>query len=165
MEVTYGQHSCQPLRRTVGGFFCLRLMASKLRDLTPEELELRGEAAVLIREHLWLGSKPPPPPHPKAGPWSMGRDLSIWKRLVLLGEDPEALNGAIENVRSLMQNHVDIPLRMTVFYNSAQSGYATPLLEQAKGLWRKRRGRARPKPAAKPAREALHKLLRDLAGP
>ncbi len=94
----------------------------------------------------------------------MGRDLSIWKRLVLLGEDPEALNGAIEHVRSLMRKHDGVPLRMTVFYNSHSSGYATPLLEQAKGVWRRQRYRARPKPAAKPARQALHNLLRDLAG-
>jgi hypothetical protein len=91
----------------------------------------------------------------------MGRDLSIWKRLVLLGQDAEELNGAIEVVRELLPDHADIALRMTVFYNGR--GYATPLLEQAKGRWLKRRP-VKPQAVKGQAREHLHSLLRGLIG-
>ena len=46
----------------------------------------------------------------------MGRDLSIWKRLVVLGFDAEHLNGAISVVRTVAPQ-MDGPRRMTVFYN------------------------------------------------
>jgi hypothetical protein len=130
------------------------------KQLTPDEVEMRGEAAALIRKHLWLGTRPPPP-HPTDRPWHMGRDLSIWKRLVLLGQDAEELNGAIEVVRELLPDHAHIPLRLTVFYN--RQGYATPLLEEAKGRWQKRR-LVKPQALKGQAREHLHSLLRGLIG-
>lgn len=110
---------------------------SKQRPLTAEETEAMREAAVLIRTHLWLGPLPPPPPHPSQGPWTMGRDLSIWKRLLLSGRSPSDINSAITNVRTVLgPDHTDVPLRMTVFYNG--QGYAVPMFEQAVGLAHKK---------------------------
>jgi hypothetical protein len=99
------------------------------KTLTTAEL---GEAAVLIREHLWLGKTPPPPPHPSEPPWHMGRDLSIYKRLLASGRQAEQINLAIRHVRSVLMNHAGVPLRMTIFYNGFS--YATPLFEQALGI-------------------------------
>ena len=98
-------------------------------DLTTEEL---GEAAVLIREFLWLGKTPPPPPHPSQPPWHMGRDLSIYKRLLQSGRTAEQINLAIRHVRSVLRDCSGVPLRLTVFYNGHE--YATPLFEQALGI-------------------------------
>lgn len=130
---------------------------SKERPLTPEEKEAMGEAAELIRKNLWLGKTPPPPPHPNDKPWSMARDLSIWKRLLFLGHSAEELNGAIENARSVLSNHDGVPLRMTIFYN--HQGYAMPALEQAIGIFHKRVPKSRPICLDKPLRSDLLRVL------
>lgn len=57
--------------------------------------EARGEAATLIRTHVWLGKKPPE----TAGPeWDMKRDLSIWGQL-LKQFRPDEVNGGISVLR------------------------------------------------------------------
>lgn len=107
---------------------------SKNRPLTTEEKSAMGDAAELIRRHLWLGPTAPPPPNPKdPRPWSMARDLSIWKRLLFNGRDPEEINGAIAHVRKVLPNQADIPLRLTVFYSG--TGNATPIFEQARAFY------------------------------
>ena len=128
---------------------------SRTRPLTEAEKAAMGDAAELIRTHLWRGKQPPPPPHPKDKPWTMGRCLSIYKRLIFCGYDPADLNAAIPRVRDYIKQ--DVPLRMTVFYNG--KGYATPLLEQCIGAHHK----ARPEESFGP--HAKHKLpprIRDV---
>lgn len=101
----------------------------------PTAYALKSEAAPLIREHLWLGNVPPPPPHPSDKPWSMARDLHIWQHLVDAGYTPELLNGAITTVRGIMTNgNGERPLTMRVFWWKG----ATPLVEQAIGEFCKR---------------------------
>jgi hypothetical protein len=102
------------------------------KTLTTEEL---GEAAVLIREFLWLGKTPPPPPHPSQPPWHMGRDLSIYKRLMQSGRTAEEINEAIRHVRMVMTNHAGVPLSMLCLYHSN----ATPIFERALGVAYKHR--------------------------
>lgn len=105
-------------------------MTGKKRDLTAGEKSAMGEAASLIRTHLWLSTTPPPPPDPNDRAWHMGRDLSIWQRLLFNGRDPEEINGAIEFARHII--HQDgVPLRMTIFYHAK----ATPVYEQARAAW------------------------------
>ena len=107
---------------------------AKTRPLTPAEISAMGDAAALIREHLWLGTTPPPSPFPNdKRPWSMSRELSVWKRLVFLGHDPEEINGAIAHIRGILTNHEGVPLRLTTIYNAA--GYATPIFERARAAW------------------------------
>jgi hypothetical protein len=94
-----------------------------------------GPAAALIRHHLWQSKEPPPSPDSR--PWTMDRDLSIWKRLVEAGFDPVELNGAITMVRHLKTDPA--PLRLTVFYWKSEEGFcATPFLEECVGLYHKR---------------------------
>ncbi len=102
------------------------------RQLTPAEKKHMGDAAALIRKHLWRGTTPRSPFPTDPRPWSMSRDLSIWKRLIFLGAEPEELNGAIEHARDII-HQPDEPLRMTVFYNA--TGHATPCYEQARAAW------------------------------
>ena len=86
---------------------------SEMRALTAAEKVAMGDAAALIRKHLWRGKTPPPSPDSR--PWSMARDLNIWKRLVILhGVEPTDLNNAIRFFR-WVSSSTD-PLRMTVFY-------------------------------------------------
>ena len=98
-----------------------------------------GEAVPLIYQHLWEGKTPPR--SPDKNPWSIGRELNIWKRLVASGFDPEALNGAITVVRTVRP--YDGPMRLTWFYargmnpagNVEWSG--TTLLQVCIGYWHK----------------------------
>jgi len=57
--------------------------------------ELRAEAAKLIRQ--WWTKTPPPKG------WHMGRELSIWKRLVRL-DSPEIVNGAMTMLPMMAPN-------------------------------------------------------------
>ena len=102
--------------------------------ITPEEVtEMRGEAAALIREHLWLGKTPPRSVDRR--PWTMGRELSIWNLLVAAHFRPCDINGAITVARKLRRDWEGTPVRMTVFYWQRQGGVftATPFLEQCIG--------------------------------
>ena len=55
-------------------------------------------AAAAIRRHLWQ----PGPPGPLGGrPWTMGRELEIFDRLISRGVDPLVLLGAIEHIRTI----------------------------------------------------------------
>ncbi len=106
---------------------------SKTRPLTSEEKAAMGDAAALIRKHFWLGTTPPPSPFPNdPRPWSMARELSVWKRLLFCGADPEELNGAIQHIRDLIHQPGE-PLRLTTIYNA--QGYAMPVYEQARAAW------------------------------
>ena len=59
---------------------------------------LRSAAAEAIRAHLWQ----PHPPGPHGGrPWTMGRELDIFDRLVSHGWDPVELLGAIAHIRTV----------------------------------------------------------------
>ena len=95
----------------------------------PTELKrLRGDAATLIRRHLWQSKRPP---NSGGRVWHMGRDLSIWNALVREGEDPETVNGAIAKVRAL--TNISGPMTLHIFYSS--SGKTRPIFEQAKSKW------------------------------
>ena len=91
--------------------------------------ELRGEAARLIRTHLW--QSPNPPPSRTAHPWHMGRDLSMWNRLVAEGNDAETVNGAITLVRQVTD--ITGPMTLAIFYGNG--GKTRPIFEQCKSRW------------------------------
>ena len=91
--------------------------------------EIRGEAARLIRKHLWQSNHAPQSRDGRH--WHMGRDLSIWNRLVAEGNDPETVNGAITVVRKLTGIHG--PMTLTIFYGN--SGKTRPIFEQSKSRW------------------------------
>lgn len=80
-----------------------------------------GEAAGIIR--TWWRE------HAPDTGWHMGRELSIWKRLVRL-DDPDIVNGAMTMLPMMAPN-----LRPTLklFYGKK----STPLYEQCKGEWLK----------------------------
>ena len=118
-----------------------------------------GDAAALIREHLWAGKVPGSPFPTDKNPWTMGRELTIWRRLVLAGWPPEDLNGAIPQIRKLLPHHDGEPLRLTTIYNHA--GYATPLLEQAIGLYHKARSTDK---ASKKLPPTVRDILREMVG-
>ena len=103
---------------------------AKTRWLSDSERLAWNEAPPLIRTHLWLSKTPPPSPDSRA--WSMSREHSIWKRLVVTGRDPEELNGAIQHIRDIIRQDGE-PLRLTTIYNA--KGYATPVYEQARAAW------------------------------
>lgn len=88
-----------------------------------------SEAAGIIRR--WWKRTPP-----ESG-WHMGRELSIWKRLIRLDE-PEVVNGAMTMLPLLAPNLNPPSLRH--FYGP-RSG---PLYEQCKAEWMK--GQAEPAP-------------------
>lgn len=122
-----------------------------MAQLSDSQKALLSEAAPLIRKHLWQGTSPPPPPHPKQPPWHMGRCLSIWKRLVFAGWPPEHINGAIAVVRSVAPWMAG-PLRMTVFYHR----HATPLLEQCVARYLEGERVERKKRSRSPGRIAIN---------
>ncbi len=102
--------------------------------------ELRGEAARLIRIHLWQSKHAPLLSAFHDGVWSsarervwhMGRDLSMWNRLVAEGNDPETVNGAITVVRQIMGG-ITGPMTMQIFYGNG--GKTRPIFEQCKSRW------------------------------
>ncbi len=91
--------------------------------------ELRGDAAALIRKHLWQSTKAPPSRDGR--PWTMGRELSMWNALVREGNDPEEVNGAITNVRAL--TNISGPMTLHIFYSNG--GKTRPIFEQCKSRW------------------------------
>lgn len=102
----------------------------KTRPLTPAENQAMGDAAELIRTHLWLGNRPPR--YQDSRPWTMGRDLSIWKRLLFTGRTPPEINGVIENVRGVLRHlNQDEKLTMRCLYFDR----ATAVYEQARSRW------------------------------
>lgn len=113
-------------------------MTKKTNDPTevdPRINELRGEAAALIRQHLWRSKSPPQVPadmNHDPRPWHMGRDLSIWNALVREGNDPETVNGAITKVRKLL-SRIPGPMTMHIFYSNG--GKTRPIFEQSKSAW------------------------------
>lgn len=106
--------------------------------LTPEDIKtLKGHAAALIRHHLWLG--PDAPESPDSRPWTMGRELSVWQRLVDAGYNPEHLNGAITVVRNVSQRAEQ--LTMLIFYwKKGDEFTATPFLERCVATYLRRDG-------------------------
>lgn len=58
----------------------------------------KREAAGIIRKHVWRGDVPR---SPDRRPWSMGRELHCWQRLVDRGVDPAELNGALTVLRTV----------------------------------------------------------------
>lgn len=101
---------------------------AKTRQLTDTERSAWNDAPPLIRTHLWLGTTPPPSNDKRD--WTMGREHSIWTRLVLTGRDPEEINGAIEFARTVI-HQPDEPLTLRIFYWDG----ATPNFEQARAAW------------------------------
>lgn len=74
--------------------------------------EARGEAATLIRAHVWLGSKPPP----TAGDdWTMSRDLSVWKQL-LKQFRPDEVNGGLSVLRLALAEDLPAGRPITMAY-------------------------------------------------
>ena len=109
-----------------------------MSNADPRINELRGEAASLVRTHLWRSENPPPLYDPVRdcyyhGSWNMGRELSIWNALVAEGEDPEVVNGAITKVRALTR--ISGPLTLKIFYG--RGGKTRPIFEQCKSAWLK----------------------------
>ena len=128
--------------------------------MTPETKQLMGEAAALIRTNLWQGTVPPPSPDKR--PWSMGRELNIWKRLVAGGFKPEEINGAISVIRTVRP--YDGKMRLTWFYWYKRGGGfgGTPLLEMCIGYWHKNvRDAERDKGRLPPS---IQSLLREAIG-
>ena len=66
-----------------------------------------------------------------AGNWHMGRELSIWNRLVKL-DDPELVNGAMEMLPTIAPD-VRRPFSLKLFYGRN----STPLYERCKAEWLK----------------------------
>ena len=99
--------------------------------MSAELNELRGEAAALIRKHLWLSKDPPQRRLPTGPPWTMNRELSMWNALVKEGNDPEAVNGAITLVRKMIR--IQGPMTLQIFYSNG--GKTRPIFEQCKTLW------------------------------
>ena len=96
--------------------------------------ELRGEAAALIRKHLWRSKTPPQVPTElnwDHRAWNMGRELSMWNALVREGNDPETVNGAITKVRGMTGIHG--PMTLHIFYSNG--GKTRPIFEQCKSRW------------------------------
>lgn len=58
--------------------------------------EQRNEAARVIRASVWRGTMPA---SPDRRPWSMGRELHVWRRLVCSGWNPDELTDALRMVR------------------------------------------------------------------
>jgi hypothetical protein len=108
-----------------------RLEVHARHNLTRKDLNtFRGDAAALIRKHLWLGKTVPPDAPPG---WGIARDLDVWNRLV---EDnhPEHVNGAIQAARAALKGDLRAgPLTMAVF---AQTG-RRDLIERAIAHWRR----------------------------
>lgn len=119
-----------------------------------------GDAAALIREHLWQGREPPrAPDHPRK--WTMGRELSIWKRLVSAGWSPEELNGAISVVRTVRP--YDGKMRLTWFYFRTKDGWTgTPLLEACVGYFHKNQRDGKRKAGRLPP--SVRSVLKDMVG-
>ena len=117
--------------------------------LDPEQTAYWNDAAGLIREHFWRDMHGKPlkakdMPSPDGYEWTMARECSIWKILVVKGgHDPEAVNGAIEVLRT-MRPDITGPLRLTAFYHhgtdNAPGGSAN--MNLAIGYWRKREANA-----------------------
>ena len=89
----------------------------------------------------------------------MGRDLSIWKRLLFSGRTPDEIEAAIRNVRQILVKQEGVPLRMTVFYNS--QGYAVPVFEMALGIHLKSRYEGKRKKNLPPT---IRDVLRGMVG-
>ena len=95
-----------------------------------------GEAAGMIRIHLWQPEMPTFHGEPRA--WSMGRELSIFKLLIAGGFQPSDVIGAVSVVRSLRTDWTG-PLSLRVFYWKRQGGFcATPFIEECIGYYLKR---------------------------
>lgn len=108
---------------------------------TPDPLhQARGEAAALIRLHLWKGDTPPD--RCGAG-WTMGRELSVWNNLVKRFT-PEEVNGAIEVCRVALGFKPTDLLSMKLFQVEGRGDR----LAECVGVWRKRETAERAKTGA-----------------
>ena len=104
---------------------------SKPTEVDSRIKEFRGEAAALIRHHLWRSKTPPQDNDRMHRRWTMGRELSMWNALVAEGNDPETINGAITKVRALM--NISGPMTLHIFYSNG--GKTRPIFEQCKSAW------------------------------
>ncbi len=100
-----------------------------------------GDLAETIKTELWLDGRMPRSADRK--PWSLARELSIAKHLLRAGWTEDDLIQACRHVRDLRPDWRGESLSLRVFYaqrreNGALTWCATPLLEQAVGLARKR---------------------------
>ncbi len=105
------------------------------QHMSPETHKAMGDAAALIRLHLWQGKTPPTFSGDKRE-WDMSRELSIWKLLVKSGFKPEGINGAIAAVRGLRPDWDGRRLSLRVFYWKSKDGYnSTPFLNVCIGQY------------------------------
>ena len=131
--------------------------------MSPETTALMGEAVPLIRHHLWQSNTPPKSPDKR--PWSIARELNIWKRLVKAGFPPADLNGAITVIRTVRP--YDGPMRLTWFYGRKlnEAGdvewTGTTLLEMCVGYHHKNQGQDRKHKARLP--DSVRSVLKDMA--
>jgi hypothetical protein len=105
-------------------------------DEDTEHRRLKGEAAALIREHLWCGTQPPRDA-PKG--WTMGRDLTIWQQHAER-HGPAAVNGALTTMRETLG--ISAPVTMRLFNVAGRADR----MEQCIGAWRKAQAAAREVP-------------------
>lgn len=132
------QHSVSSLRSETGA-------GRPVDNLTVN----RREAARMVR--AWWKEAPTP------AAWHMGRELSIWKRLVRL-DGAELVNGAMAALPMLAPT-AQRPYTLRLFYGNA----STPLYEQCKAEWLKHQA---PPRTAKPRTSGapMSKLRVDLGG-
>ena len=96
---------------------------------------LRGDAAALIRLHLWQGKIPPKSPDKR--PWTMSRELSIWNLLVKGRFNPDDINGAIAVMRTVRPYDGQMTLRWFYWFKKDEGFGSTPFLEQCVGYHHK----------------------------
>jgi hypothetical protein len=93
----------------------------------PRVQELRSEARQIIREDLLMGQE-----EAQVGNLTLTVDSELegWERLVRSGMNPETLNGALQNLRPILEGPLKVkPLGIGLLRTKPQ------LLEQATARW------------------------------
>jgi hypothetical protein len=78
----------------------------------------REQAAVIVRKVLWLG-RGVPNMQVRGRPWSMGRELSIWKQLALF-HHPVKVNGALSVARDTLGIPGGEQFTLLIFYGKGK---------------------------------------------
>lgn len=111
-------------------------------DVPPgfDEAEARAVLAPLIRDHLWLDTRPPRQVLASNPKWNMGRDLSIALGFLRRGEVTlEEMAGAIQHARRALHFGAKDPLSMLIFNTKDRRDR----LNDSIALWRREETRKR----------------------
>lgn len=111
-------------------------------DVPPgsDEAEARAVLAPLIRDHLWLDTRPPRQVLASNPKWNMGRDLSIALGFLRRGEVMlEEMAGAIQHARRALHFGAKDPLSMLIFNTKDRRDR----LNDSIALWRREETRKR----------------------